>query len=121
MNSVSNLCQINLICLRGRSYNQDRIMIGKKPVITCTSFTVLKPTGNNFAYIFFDTYDLVTAVHKFFIDTLWKDANVPKIDSEIAACFIRDMFPVLLNSKSNKDYLRPRSVSMRTVPLNSSI
>jgi len=67
MNSVSTLCQINLICLRG--------------------------PGDNFAYIFFDTHDLVSAVHKFFMDTLWRDANVPKVDSEKAAGLIRDMVP----------------------------
>ena len=68
-------------------------MIGKKPVITYTSFTILKPTGDSFAYIFFDTDDLIPAAHKFFIDTLWKDANVPKIDAENAAAFIKDLFP----------------------------
>jgi hypothetical protein len=81
------------------SRRQDRIMIGKKPVITYTSFTVLKPTGDNFAYIFFDTRDLVTALHKFFIDTLWKDANVPKVDSEKAAGIIRDLFPAFIEYK----------------------
>ena len=77
--------------------------------------------GYHFAYIFFDTHGIVSAAHKFFIDSQWRDANVPKVDSEKAAGFIRDMFPSLLNSESNKDYQRPRSVSMRTVPLNSSI
>jgi hypothetical protein len=52
------------------SRRQDRIMIGKEPVITYTSFTVLKPTGDNLAYIFYETEDLVDTVHRFFIDTL---------------------------------------------------
>ena len=81
------------------SRRQDRIMIGKKPVITYTSFTILNPTGDNFAYIFFDTNDLVPAAHKFFIDTLWKDANVPKIDAEKSAAFIRDLFPEFVEFK----------------------
>jgi len=84
MNSDSDLCQINLTCLRG---------------LTHTSFTILKPTGDNFAYIFFDTDDLVPAAHKFFVDTLWKDANIPKIDSEKAAGFIRDIFPECVEFK----------------------
>ena len=37
------------------SKRQDRIMIGQKPVITYGSFTILKPTGHNFSYIFYDT------------------------------------------------------------------
>jgi hypothetical protein len=81
------------------SRRQDRIMIGKEPVISYTSFTILKPAGDNFAYIFFESDDLVPAVHKFFIDSLWKDANVPKIDAEKAATFIRDLFPAFIEFK----------------------
>ena len=81
------------------SRRQDRIMIGKEPVVTYTSFTVLKPTGDNFAFIFFDTDDLVKAAHTFFIDSLWKDANVPKIDAEKAAGVIRDIFPAFIEYK----------------------
>jgi hypothetical protein len=81
------------------SRRQDRIMIGKEPVISYTSFTILKPTGDNFAYIFFDTEDLIDAVHRFFIETLWKDGNVPKSDSEKAAAFIRGVFPSFIDFK----------------------
>ena len=81
------------------SRRQDRIMIGKEPVISYTSFTILKPTGDNFAYLFFDTDDLVDAVHRFFIETLWKDGNVPKSDAEKAAAFIKDVFPSFIEFK----------------------
>lgn len=74
------------------SKRQDRIMIGKKPIITYTSFTILKPTGHNFSYIFFNTDDVVDTVQKFFINTIWKDANVPKIDAENVSKIIRKVF-----------------------------
>jgi hypothetical protein len=81
------------------SRRQDRIMIGKEPVITYTSFTILKPTGDNFAYIFYDTDDLIDVVHRFFVDTLWKDANVPKSDAEKAATYIKNLFPQFVEFK----------------------
>ena len=60
----------------------DNIMIGKQPVISYGSFTILKPAGNNRSYLFFPTDDLPEAIEKYFKETLWKDANVPKIDAE---------------------------------------
>jgi hypothetical protein len=74
------------------SKRRDRIMIGKDPIITYTSFTILKPEGHNFALIFYNTDDVLDVIDKFIADTLWKDANVPKIDSEKSARLIRKLF-----------------------------
>jgi len=81
------------------SRRQDRIMIGKKPILSYTSFTILKTYGNNFSYLFYNTDDLVDVIEKFFADTLWKDANVPKIDSGKVAKIIRGVFNDLINFK----------------------
>jgi len=81
------------------SRRQDRIMVGKKPVITYTSFTIIKSVGDNFSYIIYDTDDLIDVVEKIFTDTLWKDANVPKIDAEKTAGFIRDTFKSFIDFK----------------------
>ncbi len=81
------------------SKRQDRIMIGQKPVITYASFTILKPTGHNFSYIFYDTEDLIDVIEKFFIDTIWKDANVPKNDAEKSAAIIRGVFDLFVDFK----------------------
>jgi len=81
------------------SRRQDRIMVGKKPVITYSSFTIIKSTGDNFSYIIYDTNDLIDVVEKIFTDTLWKDANVPKIDAEKTARFIRDIFKSFIDFK----------------------
>lgn len=67
------------------SKREDRIMIGKDPVETYGSFTILKTFGNNFSYIFYKTDDLMSAVEDFFSKSLWQDARVPKRDAEAAA------------------------------------
>lgn len=80
------------------SKRQDRIMIGKEPVVTYTSFTVLKSRGNNFSYIMHRTDDLLPAVKNFFVKSMWKDARVPRADAEkvadaVVASFRRIMDP----------------------------
>jgi len=74
------------------SKRQDRIMIGKNPIITYTCFTILKPEGHNFALIFYDTQDAIEVIEKFFADSIWKDANVPKVDAEKCARIIKGLF-----------------------------
>jgi hypothetical protein len=64
------------------SKRQDKIMIGKEPVITYTSFTILKPTGVNFSYIVYKDEDLMETMERFFSKTIWEDARVPKRDAE---------------------------------------
>ena len=61
---------------------QDKIMVGKEPVVTYTSFTILQPKGENFAYILYRTEDLLATVEAFFAKSMWQDARVPKIDAE---------------------------------------
>ncbi len=38
-------------------------------------------------------------MEKIFIDTIWKDANVPKIDAEKTAGFIRSIFQYFIDFK----------------------
>ncbi|MFW5745028.1 MAG: transposase, partial [Spirochaetota bacterium] len=61
---------------------QDKIMVGKEPVVTYTSFTILQPKGENFAYILYRTDDLLNTVEAFFAKSMWQDARVPKMDAE---------------------------------------
>jgi len=74
-------------------------MIGKKPIITYTSFTILKTQSHNFSYIFYPTDDIVELTEKFFIDTIWHDANVPKIDAEKAGRIIKKIFTNFIDYK----------------------
>ena len=81
------------------SRRQDRIMIGREPIITYTSFTILKSTGHNFSYIFYPNDNLPAIMEKFFTDTIWKDANVPKIDAEKAGKLIKNIFNKFMEYK----------------------
>ncbi len=74
------------------SKRQDKIMVGKDPVETYGSFTILKTFGNNFSYIFYKTDDLVPAIRDFFANSLWQDARVPKRDAEASAQAIAEKF-----------------------------
>lgn len=64
--------------------NQTRVMISRKPVITYSSFTILKPTGVNFSLIFYHRDDIFENLNYFFVETLSKEAGVPKSDARKA-------------------------------------
>jgi len=68
--------------------NQTKVMVSKDPVMTYTSFTILKPTGINFALVFYNLPDVLASLGSFFTQTLNKEAGVPQIDSKKAADFI---------------------------------
>jgi len=67
------------------SRNQTKVMVSKAPILTYGSFTVLKPTGINFSFVFYNLPDVFETVQKFFTATLNKEANVPRADAEKAA------------------------------------
>ncbi|MFP4377942.1 MAG: hypothetical protein ACLFP4_12945 [Spirochaetales bacterium] len=75
---------------------QDRIMMGKEPVITYGSFTILEPVGSNFAYVAYKTDDLVDSMKQFLAESLWQDAGVPRADAEKAAKGIANTLPGIL-------------------------
>ncbi len=80
---------------------QDRIMMGKEPVVTYTSFTILQPKGENFAYVVFKEPDILQTVGAFFAKSLWQDARVPKTDAEKAAKTISQSLQKILNPADN--------------------
>lgn len=67
------------------SKNQYKIMVPKKPMITYSSFTILKPTGINFALCFYNRPDVFETIEYFFVQTFNREAQVPKRDAETAA------------------------------------
>ncbi len=84
------------------SQRQDRIMVGMEPVMTYTSFTVLKSEGNNYSYILYRTDDLMGAMREFFIKSLWQDANVPKRDAEQATRMIMPIFKKVVSNPTGE-------------------
>lgn len=67
------------------SKNQTRIMIAKQPIQAFSSFTILKPTGINFALVFYKLPDVFDTLGIFFEKTLNKEAGVPMADAKKAA------------------------------------
>ncbi|MDL2228895.1 hypothetical protein LJC14_01460 [Treponema sp. OttesenSCG-928-L16] len=65
--------------------NQTRIMIAKKPIISFSSFTILRPTGINFALVFYKLPDLYESLATFFEKTFNKEAGIPQADSKKSA------------------------------------
>ena len=65
--------------------NQSKVFISKKPLISYSSFTVLKPTGMNFALIFYNLPEIKETLSFFFTQTLNKEADVPTVDAKKAS------------------------------------
>jgi len=65
--------------------NQTKIYIAKKPIESLSSFTVAKPQGLNFSFVFYELPDLYDTLDKFFEQTFNKDASVPQSDAKTSA------------------------------------
>ena len=70
--------------------NQTKVMVSKTPVMTYGSFTILKPAGQNFSFVFYNAVDVLGSLERFFGVTLNKEAGVPKAESEKAARLVID-------------------------------
>jgi hypothetical protein len=78
------------------SARQDRIMIGKEPVMTYTSFTVLKSFGQNYSYIFYMTDDILEGMRDYFMKSIWKEARVPRADAQKVTEMILEVFKKII-------------------------
>lgn len=56
--------------------NKKRVMVSKKPVMVYSSFTVLKPTHNDFAFIFYRQPEVIDTITSFFEQTLKKELTL---------------------------------------------
>jgi hypothetical protein len=65
--------------------DQTKVMVSKKPIVSYSSFTILKPTGINFSLFFFNREDVLESIEFFFTQTLNKEAGVPKMDTKKSA------------------------------------
>lgn len=69
---------------------QTKVMVSKEPVMSYSSFTILKPTSINFALVFFNTPEVEQTLQFFFQKTLNREAGVPQTNAEQAAKLISD-------------------------------
>lgn len=65
--------------------NQSKIMVSKTPVVSYSSFTILKPTGMNFSLIFYNLPEVQKTLQFFFEQTLNREAGIPKSDAKKAS------------------------------------
>lgn len=65
--------------------NQTKVMISKQPIITYSSFTILKPTGVNFSLVFYNIEDVYKSIEYFFAQTFNREAGLPQIDAKKSA------------------------------------
>lgn len=68
--------------------NQTKVMVSKQPIMSYSSFTILKPTGINFALVFYNLPDIMDTLQFFFQETLNREAGVPKLDAKKAAAAV---------------------------------
>jgi hypothetical protein len=81
--------------------NQSKIMIAKKPMDSYSSFTILRPTGVNFALVFYRLPDLYETLTVFFEKTLNREAGIPQIDAHKAAKRISETVEETMNFKGD--------------------
>jgi len=79
--------------------NQTKIMIAKEPNESFGSFTVLKPTGINFAVVFYQTPDMYKSLARFFVETFNRQRRVPEHDAKVAALKITETLMKYMNFK----------------------
>jgi len=62
--------------------NQFKAYMGKEPVMSYGSFTVMRPTGMNFSFVFYALPDLEESLDLFFQKTFNKEAGMPLADAK---------------------------------------
>jgi len=62
--------------------NMSHVMFNKKPTESLSSFTVIRPTGINFAFVFYARDDVFASMELFFEKTLNQEAGLPLNDSK---------------------------------------
>jgi hypothetical protein len=77
--------------------NQSKIMIAKKPLDSFSSFTILKPTGINFALVFYRLPDLFETVTTFFEKTFNKEAGIPMTDAKKGSKKVAEIIEKTMN------------------------
>ncbi|MDR2096777.1 MAG: hypothetical protein LBP76_14840 [Treponema sp.] len=81
--------------------NQTKIMIAKKPLDSFGAFTVLKPTGINFAMVFYSLPDIYDTLKLFFEKTFNQEAGIPQVDARKSAQKVSDVLSKTMNFKTD--------------------
>jgi hypothetical protein len=81
--------------------NQSKIMIAKKPIESFSSFTILRPTGVNFALVFYRLPDVFDTLQLFFEKTFNREAGIPQVDAKKSAKRVAEIVAATMNFKGD--------------------
>jgi hypothetical protein len=81
--------------------NQTKIMVAKEPNESMTSFTILKPTGGNFAFVFYNLPEIYENLANFFELSFNKELNIPNSDAKLASKLISNTVEKSMAFKSD--------------------
>jgi hypothetical protein len=81
--------------------NQSKIMISKKPIESFSSFTILRPTGVNFALVFYRLPDVFETLQLFFEKTFNREAGIPQADAKKSAKRVAEIVAATMNFKGD--------------------
>ena len=70
--------------------NQIKVMVSLDPIISYSSFTILKPSGMNFSLVFYNLPGVLETLEFFFHETLHREAAVPTPDAKKAAKYVTE-------------------------------
>jgi hypothetical protein len=79
--------------------NQTKIMISKEPIESYASFTVLKPTGINFAIVFYNLPEIIGNLEEFFEKSFNKELQIPQLDSKKGAKIVASIVEKTMSFK----------------------
>jgi hypothetical protein len=79
--------------------NQTKIYISKKPIMSFSSFTILKPTGVNFSIVFYQLPDIFVSLEKFFEQTFNKEVGIPQADARKVAKRVAEIMSKTMDFK----------------------
>ena len=71
--------------------DQSRIIFNKEPQQAISAFTILKPEGINFSFLFYTLDTVFDSINSFFSKTLNQEARIPQADAIKAAAEISDL------------------------------
>lgn len=83
------------------SKNQIKIMLAKKPIESLSSFTVTKPSGFNFTFVFFNLDDIYETLTVFFEKSFNKETGIPQVDAKKAAKEAAEIIKKTMGFKSD--------------------
>jgi len=68
--------------------DQSKVMVSKEPVMSYGSFTIMKPTGINYSFIFYNRPDVLESILLFFEKSLNQETKISRADAKKAAALI---------------------------------